>query len=54
MIQSALSQFGYLQNDHGVYQNSSWAVDYADYARSKGNYVVDADGNSMLDLSNNG
>jgi 4-aminobutyrate aminotransferase/(S)-3-amino-2-methylpropionate transaminase len=45
------SIFGFIKNDVDVTQNSSQISNFVDLARSKGNYVVDADGNIMLDVA---
>jgi len=51
LVNDGLTQFGYLQNDQGVTQNANSVVNYINHQLSKGNYVVDADGNTMLDLT---
>jgi len=54
MVNWPLTQFDFIQNDHAVSQNSSHVSNYANLNRSKGNYIVDADGNTMLDLGGSG
>ena len=54
MMSSSFTQLGYLQNDQGVYQNSNSVVNYIDHLKSKGSYVVDSQGNTMLDLTGSG
>jgi 4-aminobutyrate aminotransferase/(S)-3-amino-2-methylpropionate transaminase len=39
-----------LRNDVDVYQEASQVLDFVNLKKSKGNYVVDADGNTLLDL----
>lgn len=40
----------FAKNDLDLHQNTSQVVDVVDIKNSKGNYITDADGNTMLDL----
>lgn len=51
MVNPSLTTFGFAQNDSDVNQNAKQIVNFIDFAKSKGNYVVDADGNTMLDVA---
>ena len=51
MVNPSLTTFGFAQNDSDVNQNAAQIVNFVDFAKSKGNYVVDADGNTMLDVA---
>mmetsp|Transcript_4556 Transcript_4556/g.6893 ORF Transcript_4556/g.6893 Transcript_4556/m.6893 type:complete len:268 (-) Transcript_4556:401-1204(-) len=42
---------GYLKNDLDVNQNASSVSNFIQLSKSKGSYVVDCDGNTMLDVS---
>jgi len=46
-----MKQFGFLKNDQAVAQNSDTVLNYVDLNQSKGDYINDFDGNTMLDLS---
>lgn len=54
IVDGSMTQFGYIQNDQSVTQNANSVVNYSDLHHSKGNYIVDADGNTMLDLTGTG
>ena len=51
MVNSSLPVYEFIKNDSDVNQNSAQIVNFIDFAKSKGNYVVDADGNTMLDVA---
>ena len=40
----------FLRNDVHAYQEASEILDFVNLKKSKGNYIVDADGNTLLDL----
>ena len=54
VVDQSMSNLGYSQNDANVHQNASQIINFVDFSKSKGNYIVDADGNTMLDASANG
>lgn len=43
--------FGFTKNDVDVTQNAAQISNFVDFQKSKGNYIVDADGNIMLDVA---
>ena len=43
--------FGFNKNDLDVTQNAEMVANFVDIAKSKGNYIVDTDGNVMLDVA---
>jgi 4-aminobutyrate aminotransferase / (S)-3-amino-2-methylpropionate transaminase len=51
MVNPTFPIMEYTKNDSDVNQNSAQIVNFIDFAKSKGNYVVDADGNTMLDVA---
>lgn len=46
----AKSLLWFAKNDLDLHQNASQVVNVVDIQKSKGNYIADADGNTMLDL----
>ena len=51
MVNESGTQLNLVKNDIGVHQNASGVVNAINFNASKGNYVVDVDGNVMLDLA---
>ena len=49
-VDSRTSALWFAKNDLDLYQDTSKLVNVVDVRKSKGNYVKDADGNTMLDV----
>ena len=51
MVNEQVPIFGFTKNDVDITQNTASVSNFIDFSKSKGNYVVDADGNTMLDVA---
>lgn len=51
MVNAEMPSYGFTKNDVDVTQNGSQIANFVDLTKSKGNYIVDTDGNIMLDVA---
>ena len=54
VIDQDMLNLGYAQNDANVHQNAGQIINFVDFSQSKGTYITDPDGNTMLDATANG